>query len=205
MKQIILLLAASVLMLSAASVVAGEDSEVVIEKKYVVALSTDDFELEEIDLSHLAVGDAETIVTESGKTIDMLRTEEGIEIYIDGELLDIGMGDVELHGSHRIIHTDVEIICDEDEECEETVWISEDGDIDLEALHESGDHKVIMIHEDEEHGEMDVDVEVLHEGHETAHKIIKIKHGEAGDDMGELHEAHSEKVIIIKKVVEDEI
>lgn len=205
MKQIILLLAASIFMLSATSVVAGEDSEVVVEEKYVIALSTDEFELEETDLSHLAVGDAETIVTESGKTIDMLRTEDGIEIYIDGELLDIGMGDAELHGSHKIIHADIEIICDEDEECEENVWISEDGDIDLEALHESGDHKVIMIHEDEEHGEMNVDVEVLHEGHETVHRVIKIKHGEPGDDMGELHEAHGEKIIIIKKTTEDEI
>ncbi len=180
MKQIIFLLATGIFLMSAGSIVAGEDPEIVVEKKYVVALSTDDFELEETDLSHLAVGDAETILTESGKTIDLLRTEEGIEIYIDGELLDIGMADAELHGSHKIVHADVEIICDEDEECEETVWISEDG-------------------------EMDVDVEVLHEGHETAHKVIKIKHGEPGDDMGELHEAHGEKIIIIKKTTEDEI
>lgn len=205
MKQIILLLVTGIFVLSTSSLLAGEDVEKIVEEKYIVVLSTDDFELEETDLSHLAVGDAETILTESGKTVDLLRTEDGIEIYIDGELLDIGMGDVELHGSHKIIHTDVEIICDEDEECEENIWISEDGDIDLEALHASGDHKVIMIHEDSEHGEMDVDVEVLHEGHETAHKVIKIKHGEPGDDMGELHEAHGEKIIIIKKTTEDEI
>lgn len=205
MRQIILLLASGIFFLGASSVVAGEDPEVVVEKKYVVALSTDDFELEETDLSHLAVGDAETIVTESGKTIDLLRSEDGIEIYVDGELLDTGLDDGEAHGSHKIVHADVEIICEGDEECEETVWISEDGDIDLEALRASGGHKVIRIHEDEDHGEMDVDVEVLHEGHETAHKVIRIKHGEPGDDMGELHEAHGEKVIIIKKVEEDEI
>lgn len=206
MKQIIFLLATGIFIMSASSIVAGEDPEIVVEKKYVIALSTDDFELEETDLSHLAVGDAETIMTESGKTVDLLRTEEGIEIYIDGELLEFAMGDAELHGSHKnVVYADIEIICDEDEECEETVWISEDGDIDLEALHAAGDHKVIMIHEDAEHGEMDVDVEVLHEGHETAHKIIKIKHGEPGDDMGELHEAHGEKIIIIKKTTEDEV
>ena len=205
MKSTVSILLTGIFFFCASAATAGDEVDKVVEEKIVIAVSTDEFDLEETDLSHLAVGDAETIVTESGKTIDLLRTEDGVEIYIDGELLDVGMGDGELHGSHKIVHADVEIICDEDEECEENVWISEDGNIDLEALHAAGDHKVIMIHEDAEHGEMDVDVEVLHEGHETAHKVIKIKHGEPGDDMGELHEAHGEKVIIIKKTTEDEI
>jgi hypothetical protein len=40
----------------------------------VIALQTDDFELAETDISDLEIGDAETIYTESGKTIDLLRT-----------------------------------------------------------------------------------------------------------------------------------
>lgn len=200
MKNTISFLLTGIFLFSGIAVMAGDDSEAVVEEKIVIALSTDEFELEETDLSDLAVGDAETIVTESGKTIDLLRTEDGVEVYVDGELLDVPQ-----HGKHMIIKSDVEIICesDDEEECKELVWISEDGDVDLEALH-GGDHKVIMIHDEIGHENMDVDVEVLHEGHETAHKVIKIKHGEPGDMEG-LHEAHGEKVIIIKKTVEDEI
>jgi hypothetical protein len=200
MKQLILFLAACLFITAAVTATAGGETETIVEEKIVIALSTDDFEMEETDLSHLSVGDAETIITESGKTIDLLRTEDGIEIYVDGEMLDISA-----HQENTFVHKKIEIICDDDEEeCEELVWISEDGDVDLESLHD-GDHKVIMIHSDEEHGEMDVDVEVLHDGHATAHKVIKIKHGEPGD-LHELHEAHGEKVIVIKKkVIEEEI
>ena len=46
-------------------------------------------QLHETDLSHLEPGDGETIMTDSGKRIDLLRTLDGVEIYIDGELLDL--------------------------------------------------------------------------------------------------------------------
>jgi hypothetical protein len=85
--KIIPLLAVMILTISAASLSAGED-------KMVIALTTDDFELAETDVSDLGIGDSETIYTESGKTIDLLRTADGIEIYVDGELLELGS----LHG-----------------------------------------------------------------------------------------------------------
>ncbi|MFT5351471.1 MAG: hypothetical protein ACI9MF_002294, partial [Gammaproteobacteria bacterium] len=59
------------------------------KEKMVVELKTNDFEIAETDISDLAIGESETIVTESGKTIDLLRTAEGIEIYMDGELMDM--------------------------------------------------------------------------------------------------------------------
>ena len=62
MKQFILILAASVFAIAATSAAAGEESEMVVEEKIVVALNTDDFTIEETDLSHLAVGDAEAIL-----------------------------------------------------------------------------------------------------------------------------------------------
>ena len=73
MKKSILFMAAIVVSAGINLTVAGEESE-----KIVIALKTDDFEIEKTDLSHLAVGDAETIVTESGRPIDMLRAEDGI-------------------------------------------------------------------------------------------------------------------------------
>ena len=44
----------------------GHDQHV---EKMVVALNTDDFDLAETEISHLGVGDAETIYTEDGRII----------------------------------------------------------------------------------------------------------------------------------------
>ena len=178
-KSTILILAALALALGLQSLSAGEDSEAVIEKKIVVAINGDDFELAETDVSHLGVGDAETIVTESGKTIDILRTEDGVEIYVDGELIDAGLSenlDV-LHEKHAIRH--VEVICESEGECEELAWLSEDGNVDIDAdieIMHDGDYKVIMAHPGEFHEEIEID----------------------GDN-------HVKKVIVIEKRMEDEI
>ncbi len=57
----------------------------------VIALNTDDFNLHETDISELTIGESQTIGTDSGKVIDLLRTADGVEVYIDGELLDMDM------------------------------------------------------------------------------------------------------------------
>jgi len=122
------------------------------EEKLVIALKTDDFELTETDISALAIGEGQTIETESGKVIDILRTVDGAEVYVDGELLEMNFDHEGLHEEH-MVRKHVEIICDEDEEgtnCDEKlIWVSEDEDIDLEELHEmhQGEqgHKVIVI------------------------------------------------------------
>lgn len=148
-NRMMMLVLATTLMASLNMAGAGEPAEAVHEEKIVIALSTDDFDLQETDISHLEIGDAETIHTESGKTIDLLRTEGGVEIYLDGERLDMGTeGDEGLHGEHAVVHKRVEVICDTEDDCEETVWISGDEEIDVEALHGEGQHrKVIVIKE----------------------------------------------------------
>ena len=57
------------------------------ETEMVIALKTDKFELTETDISTLAIGEARTIETDSGSVIDILRTADGADIYVDGELL----------------------------------------------------------------------------------------------------------------------
>ena len=129
--KLILLLAVAVLMLCSASLSAGDN-------KMVIALATDDFELAETDVSDLEIGDSETIYTESGKTIDLLRTAEGIEIYVDGELLELDLhGEEEFHGGHHFVHHDVEVECDTEEDC--------DVDINLESLHGEDHHEKVII------------------------------------------------------------
>ena len=105
------------------------------EEKMVIALKTDRFELAETDISTLAIGESQTIETDSGRVIDILRTADGAEIYVDGELLDINFEDEGLHEDH-MIRKHVEVICDSDEECDHTVWASEGGDIDIDEFHE---------------------------------------------------------------------
>ena len=118
------------------------------EKKMVIALKTNDFELTETDISTLAIGEAQTIETEGGKVIDILRTSDGAKIYVDGELLQMNFDDEDLHAEHRI-KKHVEVICDSDEECDKMIWVSDGEDIDLEKLHEmhkNGEqHEVIVI------------------------------------------------------------
>ena len=192
MKKVIILLMAVAVAMGAFALQAGDEVEKIVEKKIVVAMSTDDFELDEIDISDMAVGDAETIVTESGKTIDLLRTEDGVEIYVDGELMDIPhMG---AHGGHKVVNAKVEVICDDpDEECNEVVWMNEDGEIDEDALHEFF----------EAHG-ADVDIDIVHEGHhDGAHKVIVIESDMEIEGADGMHEAHEGKVIVIRKQVEE--
>jgi len=86
------------------------------------------------------------------KIIDILRTSDGAEIYVDGELLKLNSNHDGLHEEH-IMEKHVEIICDSDEEesdcADKMIWVSSDEDIDIEELHEmhknDEDHKVIVI------------------------------------------------------------
>jgi hypothetical protein len=124
------------------------ESEEVMEKAYehhsIIALKTNDFELVETDVSDLAVGEAETIVTESGKTIDLLRTADGVEVYVDGELLELNLDDATaLHGAHEGIHKRIEVVCESTDDCEEMVWIGDESGLDMDAT--DADGKTIKI------------------------------------------------------------
>jgi len=114
-SKLIFFLVAAILAVSAGPLAAGEHPEHSVENHMVIALATDDFELAETDISDLEIGDAETIYTESGKTIDLLRTAEGVEIYVDGELLETGLeSGVGVHDGHHAVHKHVEVVCDTD-------------------------------------------------------------------------------------------
>jgi hypothetical protein len=185
------------------------------DEKMIIELKTNDFELAETDISDLEIGESETIVTESGKTIDLLRTADGVEVYVDGELLDTPkMGAHEMHhgemhhGDHdgKMImkHKEIIIECEvdgeagDDHHCGNEMIFVGDGDIDIEALHERGDaHKVIVkrMHKScssDEEGECE-DVNVwVSDGEDVS--------------FGELHEAsEGHKVIRIHKSVDGEV
>jgi len=111
----------------------------------VIAIKTDDFELAETDVSNLEIGEAKTIVTESGSTVDILRTADGFDIYVDGEQLEMPHlldGGSAIH-RHKIV---VECVADGEEpaSCEDDAVFVPEGDWDVESLHEEGHGKVIV-------------------------------------------------------------
>lgn len=139
------------------------------QEKMVIALKTNDFELAETDISTLAIGEAQTIETESGRIIDILRTADGAEIYVDGELLEMDLDHEGLHEEH-IMEKHVEIVCDSNEECDEDIIIlAGDGNEASEWVTADGE---------------DIDIEKLHEAHESTeeHKIIVIKKVQTSED-----------------------
>lgn len=56
----------------------------------MIEVQGDGIEIHKADLSHLAVGESEIIYTDSGKELTMTRTENGMEILLDGEKIDTG-------------------------------------------------------------------------------------------------------------------
>lgn len=198
MSKTIPLIAAGLFTLCAFSAQAGEEADKTVAEKIIIALETDAFSIEETDLSHLAVGDAETIITQSGKTVDMLRTEDGVEIYVDGELLDTGGMHEGQHTVHRI-----EIICDGDEDdCADLEAMAAIEDIEIDKIHTDG-HEVIIVRGDGD--DVDYDVEVLEDGAHEVHGTVHIVKEFEDVDVDDLHEAHNREVIIIRKKIEDEI
>jgi hypothetical protein len=163
-------------------------------EKMVIALKTDDFELAETDISELALGEAQTIETESGTVIDILRTADGADIYVDGELLEMNFDDAGLHEEH-VMEEHLEIVCDDDEECSKHVivlgdddshnseWVTADGEnvfihkeVEISCTDDEDgttcSDRMIWISDDE-----DLDLEELHESHQSGkgHKVIVIK------------------------------
>jgi hypothetical protein len=170
------------------------------EEKVVIALKTDHFELNETDISSLAIGEAKTIETESGKVIDLLRTAEGAEVYIDGELLEMNFDKGGLHEGH-MIRKHVEVICEEGEDCDRHVVIHEsvDGEIQ-EWIQEEG--QSIIIHKEIELSCTDDD-----EGAGCSDNLVWMS-DEEEHDIEELHREHADgnihKVIVIKQKIDKE-
>lgn len=110
----LLLLAALFCTAGASQALAG-DQEI---RTHVIQVETDGSDVIEADVSDLELGESLNFVTDSGRVIDILKATEGIEIYIDGELLDAHGDHHDLEQLHRdiAIHEEqLEIHCDEED------------------------------------------------------------------------------------------
>ena len=173
-KKLLAGITAALLLTGATLAVAAEDSDAVMDEKLVVALKTEHFEIPETDISHLAVGEKETIVTEHGRTVDLLRTEDGVEVYLDGELLDLPMD-----GEEHVVREEIEILCDTSADCEDVRIAAEVGELDLDALEADAAHKVIRIRKETEvvggDAEIDLDIETDESVERDGKKVIIIR------------------------------
>lgn len=79
------------------------------EETMMIEIKGDDMEIHKTDLSYLATGESEIIYTENGKELTLTRTENGMEVLVDGEKIETGpdMAEVECK-LEVIVKTDCE-------------------------------------------------------------------------------------------------
>ena len=166
-------------------------------EKMVIAVKTDNFELTETDVSTLTIGEAQTIETDSGKVIEILRTTDGVELYVDGELLEMNFDELGLNGEH-MIKKHLEVICESDEDCDTNVFIISGGDNEATDWVTDDDVNVFI------HKEIELSCTSEEEGTSCSDKMVWISDGE-DIDLEEFHEMHASgedhKVIVIKKEI----
>lgn len=172
-----------------------------VEKKHLIAIKTNDFDLQETDVSHLAIGESETIVTGDGKTIDILRTEEGMELYVDGVLQDMNFGEM-LHGEHQGLHREIEFVCTKDDDCSEMVWITEAGEKATTAGDETIIEHEITVECEDDRECVEENIWITEDGEsvniEKMDGEVHVIRLHEGKDDSELADNH-DRVIVIKR------
>lgn len=150
-------------------------AEITEHHEMKIMVMTDGDELIDADVSDLELGESRSFVTDSGKTVDILRTADGVDLFIDGELQELDFAFEGLHGEFKVLSQDIEFDCTSSEESEcahEFVYVTSDGDYEFEH---GGEHEVTVIKKaitiDCEDGE---DCANLHHDGQ-AHKVIRIK------------------------------
>lgn len=148
------------------------------ERMVIVNTGDDSRHIETIDASELELGDAKTVFTEDGKTIDVLRTVDGLEIYINGkevEIPDIPLDFAHMkHGMDIDFEHDIECISDDEEECDihGLMVMTDDVIVNSDSM-EDGKH-IIRIHKE---------LEGAAEGHSEQHEVIMIKRRITDDEI----------------------
>jgi hypothetical protein len=168
------------------------------EKKMVIAIKTDHSELAQTDISELAVGEAKTIQTDSGKVIDIIRTADGAEVYMDGALVEMDFDHDGLHDEH-MVRKHVKVICEDGEDCDKHIVMHTEDDIDLaEWMAKDSDHVII-------HKEIELSCSDDESGTNCSESTVLISDTEEMD-IEELHELHKDgeayKVIVVKKEID---
>ncbi|MFK7954880.1 MAG: hypothetical protein AB8B96_02200 [Lysobacterales bacterium] len=148
-----------------------------------IKVSTDDGISESVTIENLAVGASEVYTTESGNEVLVTRFDDGLELEVDGRVIDVKLPDVSAHSEarhgKRIFLSDSESLLDGSD-----VWIDNDGGEVRVTSNRAAEVVVIgadgdslseeeleaLIHEHVEEMSIDVDTE-----HSDGHEVIIIK------------------------------
>ena len=149
----------------------------------LLSVAANDIEITDLDVTHLEIGDAETVRSDDGKTIDVLRNANGYEIYIDGELLaDTAAlagdtGSTAETGREKQI--EVQVVCAKSAtDCGEQLHAGEYGN---ETGLESGYRKLVVIKRDDgESGAENAGAE--NDGPEQTHRVVIIRKSSQQED-----------------------
>lgn len=112
-RTLLATLLACLLILTAGVALAGDDGDVVVHERHHIKLKLDD-SMDVIEIDDLDVGESRQFFTDEGKEIVVTRGEDGVDVTVDGEEIDMPKkirvetlheevhGDGE-HGEHKVI------------------------------------------------------------------------------------------------------
>lgn len=201
-KRTLYLLLATLVFAPAFVQASPEDDE---QRRVKVVIADDgDMESQEFDLEDMEVGETREFTTDSGRVVEITRTEDGQRITLDGKEINLHtnghMGHDHQHGedhhhgggSRVMIHKEVIVEGEDGEEGEgrqvrKIIHIDDDGDIDIDVL--DGDLEGLLEIDCEE-GDEDCSEENL-----RARILAAV-----GDDV----DADDGDVVIIKKRIRHE-
>lgn len=107
------------------------------EKKVIKLMLDSDSEPFELDITELEVGESRQLFDEEGREVLVTRLEEGLEVKVDGETIEIlHPGHVGIHGDHDGKRVIIKKIGEH----------GDDVDVDVEVLGEAhGEHSRVIV------------------------------------------------------------
>lgn len=194
---------------------AHADEEVKVEALIKLVLDDEHAEVIELDASDMEIGDSRQLYTESGKEVVVTRGENGFEITVDGEDLDLPTVHqqkkvviVKAHGEHDGEHDELHevIIHGEGDYKSHSAYkfvISGEGEGGEHVFHHSGDgsHHAVFISESGETTDVDVDSEGFAWATGEGAKVMRVDGSSAAEHLEEsgaldnLDEATRERIL----------
>ncbi len=187
MKAQLISAVTAIAMLCALTAQIEADEPVVVKKEKVkVIVAGDDSEPQVVQLNgdDLEIGESRQIFTDDGKEIVVSRSEEGLEVSVDGETIDIGA----LHGAHghdgniQVHHKVIEHLADGDAKA--MVFVGKGGhEVDIEQIvadHGGKAHRVFISKDGET-----VDLEGIDSLKWTGHPRVQILGAGLGEHLEE--------------------
>ena len=128
-RTFIACLLACLLVLCAGVAVAGDDGNIVVHERHHIKLELDEA-MDVIEIDDLEVGESRQFFTDDGKEIVVTRGEEGVDITVDGDEIDIPKT-IRVETLHEEFHGDGDrkfVIRTGHSDGHDNVWVTSGGE-----------------------------------------------------------------------------